>query len=168
MSTWSRSTRPVHSPSAPPRVAAIKPREQPVSQAVTAVGRSHGRAERTHRALGPLGALEQPVREVRAAAQLRDRHLQSAGAGCPAPGPGLWRWRCFRPDALSLVLDGRGAVTTTLEGVSPKKKPEPSAEEQAAQELVRLAREQGLSLTGPEGLLKQFTKSVLERATVRP
>ena len=46
----------------------------------------------------------------------------------------------------------------------PKKKPEPSAEETAAKELVRLAREQGLSLTGPDGLLKQFTRSVLETA----
>ena len=46
----------------------------------------------------------------------------------------------------------------------PKKKPEPSAEEIAARELVRLAKEQGLSLTGPDGLLKQFTKSVLETA----
>jgi putative transposase len=52
---------------------------------------------------------------------------------------------------------------TTLD-VVPKKKPEPSAEELAAKELVRLAREQGLSLTGPDGLLKQFTKSVLETA----
>src|SRR4051794_13146523 len=52
---------------------------------------------------------------------------------------------------------------TTLDAV-PKKKPEPSAEETAAKELVRLAREQGLSLTGPDGLLKQFTKSVLETA----
>ncbi|HEX8508847.1 MAG TPA: IS256 family transposase [Propionibacteriaceae bacterium] len=52
---------------------------------------------------------------------------------------------------------------TTLD-VVPKKKPEPSAEETAAIELVRLAREQGLSLTGPDGLLKQFTKSVLETA----
>ena len=52
---------------------------------------------------------------------------------------------------------------TTLE-IVPKKKPEPSAEETAAKELVRLAREQGLSLTGPDGLLKQFTKSVLETA----
>jgi putative transposase len=43
-------------------------------------------------------------------------------------------------------------------------KPDASAEEVAAQELVRLAREQGLSLTGPDGLLKQFTKSVLETA----
>lgn len=33
-----------------------------------------------------------------------------------------------------------------------------------ARELVRLAREQGLSLTGPDGLLKQFTKTVLETA----
>src|SRR3954451_15698883 len=53
---------------------------------------------------------------------------------------------------------------TTLDVVSPKRKPEPSAEELAALELVRLAKEQGLSLTGPEGLLKQFTKSVLETA----
>src|SRR6476659_2152632 len=54
---------------------------------------------------------------------------------------------------------------TTLDVVSAKKeKPEPPAEELAAQELVRLAKEQGLSLTGPDGLLKQFTKSVLETA----
>jgi hypothetical protein len=53
---------------------------------------------------------------------------------------------------------------TTLD-VVPKKKSESSAEETAAKELVRrLAREQGLSLTGPDGLLKQFTKSVLETA----
>jgi hypothetical protein len=52
---------------------------------------------------------------------------------------------------------------TTLD-VVPKKKPEPSAEETAVKELVRLAREQGLSLTGPDGLLKQFKKSVLETA----
>jgi putative transposase len=55
-------------------------------------------------------------------------------------------------------------VMTTLDVVSPKKKPEPSAEELAALELVRMAKEQGLSLTGPDGLLKQFTKSVLETA----
>src|SRR3954451_21597649 len=48
--------------------------------------------------------------------------------------------------------------------VVPKKKPEPSAAETAAKELGRLLREQGLSLTGPDGLLKQFTKSVLEMA----
>ena len=53
---------------------------------------------------------------------------------------------------------------TTLEIVPKKTKPEPSAEELAAKELVRAAREQGLSLTGPDGLLKQFTKSVLETA----
>lgn len=54
-------------------------------------------------------------------------------------------------------------MTTTLDVVSSKKS-EPSAEEMAARELVRLAKEQGLSLTGPGGLLKQFTKSVLETA----
>lgn len=52
---------------------------------------------------------------------------------------------------------------TTLD-VVPKKKADPSAEELAAKELVRLAREQGLALTGPDGLLKQFTRSVLETA----
>jgi len=40
----------------------------------------------------------------------------------------------------------------------------PAAEENAARELVRLTKEQRLSLTGPDGLLKQFTKSVLETA----
>jgi len=56
-------------------------------------------------------------------------------------------------------------MTATLDDVAPRKKrPEPSAEEQAAAELVRLAREQGLSLTGPDGLLKQLTKTVLETA----
>ena len=62
------------------------------------------------------------------------------------------------------MVGGEGAVMTTLEIVPKKTKPEPSAEELAAKELVRVAREQGLSLTGPDGLLKQFTKSVLETA----
>jgi putative transposase len=35
---------------------------------------------------------------------------------------------------------------------------------QAARGLVRLAKEQGLSLTGPDGLLKQLTETVLETA----
>ena len=55
-------------------------------------------------------------------------------------------------------------MTATLGDMPAKKKPDPSAEEIAAKELVRLAQEQGLSLTGPDGLLKQFTKSVLETA----
>jgi putative transposase len=56
-------------------------------------------------------------------------------------------------------------MTTTLDDVTPRrKKPEPSAEAAAAAELVRLAKEQGLSLTGPDGLLKQLTKVVLETA----
>jgi putative transposase len=55
-------------------------------------------------------------------------------------------------------------MTTTLSDMTAKRKPDPSAEEIAARELVRLAKEQGLSLTGPEGLLKQFTKNVLETA----
>jgi putative transposase len=55
-------------------------------------------------------------------------------------------------------------MTTTLDDVSGKRKQEPSAEAKAAEELVRAAREQGLSLTGRDGLLKQLTKTVLETA----
>jgi len=55
-------------------------------------------------------------------------------------------------------------MTTTLNDVTKKKDAENSAEAQAAVELVRLAKAQGLSLTGPDGLLKQFTKTVIETA----
>ncbi|MEV0111554.1 IS256 family transposase [Nocardia sp. NPDC050799] len=54
-------------------------------------------------------------------------------------------------------------MMTTLDAVA-RKKAEASAEQLAAAELVRMAKEQGLSLTGPEGLLQQFTKTVLETA----
>jgi putative transposase len=54
-------------------------------------------------------------------------------------------------------------MNATLEDVT-KKKQEPTAEQLAAEEMVRRAREQGLSLTGPDGLLKQLTKTVLETA----
>jgi putative transposase len=62
------------------------------------------------------------------------------------------------------MLGEKGAVMTTLEDVAKKKAAEQSAEQKAAIELVRLAQEQGLSLTGPDGLLKQLTKTVLETA----
>jgi hypothetical protein len=57
-------------------------------------------------------------------------------------------------------------MTATLDAVTSKKKdrPEPTAEQQLAEELVARAREQGVSLTGPGGLLKQLTKTVLETA----
>jgi putative transposase len=48
--------------------------------------------------------------------------------------------------------------------VAKKRPVEQSTEQQAAAELVRRAKEQGLSLTGPGGLLKQLTKTVLETA----
>jgi putative transposase len=52
-------------------------------------------------------------------------------------------------------------MTATLDDVTKKKaRPELSAEQQ----LVARAREQGVSLTGPDGLLKQLTKTVLETA----
>jgi putative transposase len=56
-------------------------------------------------------------------------------------------------------------MSATLDGMA-KCKPaaEVSAEQVAAAELVRMAKEQGLSLTGPDGLLKLLTKSVIETA----
>jgi transposase-like protein len=62
------------------------------------------------------------------------------------------------------MLGEKGAVMTTLEDVAKKKAAEQSEEQKAAVELVRVAQEQGLSLTGPDGLLKQLTKTVLETA----
>jgi transposase-like protein len=55
-------------------------------------------------------------------------------------------------------------MTATLPDVAAKKKQEPTREQQVAAELVRQARERGLSLTGPDGLLKQLTKTVIESA----
>ncbi len=58
-------------------------------------------------------------------------------------------------------------MTATLNDVTARKtkaKADQSAEAKAAAELVRLAKEQGLSLTGPDGLLRQLTKTVLETA----
>ena len=67
----------------------------------------------------------------------------------------------------------------TLVGVSPAKPGEPpdqppeqppelsSAEQDAVRELVRQARASGAALTGPDGLLKQLTKMVVEAAEGR-
>ena len=55
-------------------------------------------------------------------------------------------------------------MTTTLDGVTGKKKDPATAEAAAAAELVRLAQEKGWSLTGPDGLLKTLTQTVLETA----
>jgi putative transposase len=49
--------------------------------------------------------------------------------------------------------------------VTPKKERAPQgAEMVAATEPVWMAKEQGLALTGPKGLLKQLTKTVIETA----
>ncbi|MFF5176359.1 hypothetical protein ACFY3U_27580 [Micromonospora sp. NPDC000089] len=45
-----------------------------------------------------------------------------------------------------------------------QKRPAASAEAKAAAALVRAAREQGLWVTGPDGLLKQLTKTALKAA----
>ena len=50
---------------------------------------------------------------------------------------------------------------TTLDVVSWKQKSDSAGEGTAVKELVHLARVQGLSLTGPDGLGKQFTRTVL-------
>jgi putative transposase len=57
-------------------------------------------------------------------------------------------------------------MNATLDTMAARKKdrPEPTAEQKLAEELVARAREQGVSLTGPEGLLKQLTKTVIETA----
>ncbi len=54
-------------------------------------------------------------------------------------------------------------MTETLEPVT-KKKPEPSAEQAAAEELVRRAREQGINSRAGPGSLEQLTKVVIETA----
>jgi hypothetical protein len=59
-------------------------------------------------------------------------------------------------------------MTEKLSGMSPtstKASQQPSAEElEAARELVRQARTRGVDLTGPQGLLKALTKTVIETA----
>lgn len=58
-------------------------------------------------------------------------------------------------------------MAATLEAVPSTKTAEKlteKSEAEAARELVRMAKEQGLSLTGPDGLLKQLTKTVIETA----
>ena len=55
-------------------------------------------------------------------------------------------------------------MTATLDTMVKREPAQEPAELAAARELVRQAKEQGLSLTGPDGLLKQLTKTVLETA----
>jgi putative transposase len=56
-------------------------------------------------------------------------------------------------------------MTATLDEMAKRKPPaEVTPEQQAAVDLVRMAKEKGLSLTGPDGLLKLLTKSVIETA----
>lgn len=78
---------------------------------------------------------------------------------------GLCTKRCFRPDAPRVMRGRKGAVmTTTFDAVSPKKhqNDDRSVEAAAAAELVGMAKGQGVALTGSDGLLKLFTKNMLE------
>jgi putative transposase len=54
-------------------------------------------------------------------------------------------------------------MTATLDDVTKKTRRDPTPEERAAEEMVRRAREQGLWLTGPDGLLKQLTRRCWRR-----
>jgi transposase-like protein len=71
------------------------------------------------------------------------------------------------------MLGGKGhMMTETLVGVSPPSSKEPAGgssapseqELEIARELVRQARDRGVALTGPDGLLKALTKTVIETA----
>ena len=53
---------------------------------------------------------------------------------------------------------------TDLGDVSARKNKKGLAEAEAAKDFLKLANDRGLSLTGRNGLLKQFTKNVLEAA----
>jgi hypothetical protein len=64
---------------------------------------------------------------------------------------GLWIERCFWPDTRSGARRERSVMTATLDDVTKQKPAETSAEQQAAVEMVRLAGEQGLSLTARTG-----------------
>jgi len=55
------------------------------------------------------------------------------------------------------MLGEEGAVMTTMDGATKWLQAEQSAEQRGAAELVRLAHEHALSLTGPDGLLKHLT-----------
>ncbi|MDQ0632514.1 hypothetical protein QFZ40_000423 [Arthrobacter pascens] len=56
-------------------------------------------------------------------------------------------------------------MAATLEAVPSMKTVEKLTEKsEAARELVRMAKEHGLALTGPDGLLKQLIKTVIETA----
>jgi putative transposase len=56
-------------------------------------------------------------------------------------------------------------MTATLDDVTSRENwTQLTAAERAAEELVRRACEQGISLTGPDGLLMQLTKTLLETA----
>ena len=82
---------------------------------------------------------------------------------------GLSGKRCKWPNRLGEAQrKGSHTMTDTLVAVSPPPREpadQPSAEElDAARELVRQARAQGVALTGTGGLLKALTKTVIETA----
>jgi putative transposase len=97
-------------------------------------------------------------------------HVSRPVGTAGAPGNARAADRLCRSRAASLLplspagFGGTGAVLTPARENVTKKGPEPPAEQRAAQELVRRAQKQGLSLTGPGGLLKQLTKAVIETA----
>lgn len=72
------------------------------------------------------------------------------------------QWDVHQPVFLARSA-GCGHETNTGD-VGARKSKKGSAEAEAAKEFLKLASDRGLSLTGPDELLKQFTKNVLETA----
>jgi len=138
----------------------------------------HAVARRPFAAPAPLVQLEDPAR------QHRPIRFESLPGDDEA---GLSEFRCKWPDTPARLSWQEGSMMTeTLpnmsasvkaaeapqkeshnhdEGQLPEAFARPSAEElEVARELVRSARERGTALTGPGGLLKALTKTVIETA----
>ena len=72
------------------------------------------------------------------------------------------RWRGGYGYLIAWAGDDNDEQIPALPDVAAKKQAEKSAEQQAAAEFVRLAKEQGSSRRLADELLKQLTKTVLE------
>lgn len=69
------------------------------------------------------------------------------------------------PSLSDAAVAGAGSASESVGSAGSAGLAEPSAEELAiARELVRSARARGVAMTGPGGLLKALTKTVLETA----
>src|SRR5262245_21981064 len=140
------------------------------------------KANSLHAMASEAMGLSSPRRRSQSTVAPLSCHLACRLTGSPADGTrihmtteraavirrrGLQIYRYLRADhAEPAPWRGGAVMTATLDGAT-KGKREPTAEERAAEELVRWAGEQGLSLASPDGLLRQLTKTVRETALKR-